>query len=203
MKNILKTIWNALWHRSPHNATQSQVSQHPVHNWPVGGPSAADQVIETLVETECLGPIELGEISQACQKADGELSQSSRKLIIVAGCNHIVTQFQPVQKQNRHIRGIAGQCEYCLTELGPLYNTGQISPYDFFRLSLVCTDCAHMTTSGYLSCPKHYTMVTQTDGTTVYLGPAEAKELRRRNTIHTVKNVLLDLFREDESGDIQ
>jgi len=125
---------------------------------------------------------------------NGQLIRAHNKLSILLGCYHIVAQFQALDQEDRHIRGIAGKCFYCDQEVQELLQKGQITVFDAERLALVCTDCGKITNSGQLCCPKHYTAVSNPDGTTTYLSPEDAEEQNRQKTTKTILSSIELLF---------
>jgi len=198
MFDFLKTMWNSLWHRSPAQAGNPQVPAQPVTSWPASPPLVTDQRIETYSETESLlgGGLSLGQIKHTHQAADGALVRSQDRLAIIVGCGHLVTQFQAIKQESRDVRGIAGPCGGCAAELQPLAASGQLSLIDYERLTLVCTESARRTVSGKLSCPRHCTPITQPNGETLYLGPEEIMDQRRRRYVSATLGRFLDLFLE-------
>lgn len=103
-----------------------------------------------------------------------------------------------VNEENKHIRGIAGKCYCCSLELQALLDRGEISVFEADRLSYVCTDCAKMTTSGRLCCPKHYTPAADPDGNVCYLDPEQAETDSRKNMVKRILTGVALPFLSDE-----
>ena len=196
MKNINLKFWQWLLNRSSQNAAMPNVQ--PNTNDSVGRINIPidTEPLETYIETGSLlgSLIKIGSEEGALRGPNGQLIRSHNKLSILLGCNHVVTQFQALDKEDRHIRGIAGRCFYCDLEGQELLQKGLITVFDSERLSLVCTDCAKITNSGQLCCPKHYTAVSNPDGTTTYLSPEDAEEQDRQKTTKTILSSIALLF---------
>jgi hypothetical protein len=67
-------------------------------------------------------------------------------------------------------------------------------PLEAERLSMVCSTCAQMTTSGHLSCPRHRVAVVGPTGTTQYVDADTAKNMARKDTVGKAVNTLAWLF---------
>ena len=195
MKFSLK-FWQWVLNRSPQNAAKPNVQSNPIDN--VGNASIpiGTEPLETYRKTGFIlgSPIKIGFEEGTLRGPGGQLFREHNELSIPIGCGHIVCQIQAVDQQDRHIRGIAGSCFYCAPESQKLLQKGKITALDAERLSLVCTDCGKITISGQLCCPKHYTQVTNPDGTITYLSPEDAEEQDRQNTTKTILNSVALLF---------
>lgn len=205
MIGFVSKLWHWLINRSPRNAATPDVQSHPVGD--ASGPviPSGSEPIEIILQTESITGMqsEVGSIESFLKGPDGQLIRANRKFAILLGCEHAVTQLQAVDQQDRHIRGIAGRCFYCTSQYQEQLKKGKITPFDAERLSLVCTDCGKVTTSGLLCCPKHYTAVTNPDGTIAYLGPEELRETKMRDTFRMILSPIVSLFIENGSSAIQ
>ena len=201
--NIALKLWNWTFHRSPQNAVQPTVQPHPIQGIDPPTMPAGAQPIDQYVETDSIlgGPISIGFEQNAAKGPLGELIRARNNSLLLLGCYHVVGQSQATDKEDCHVRGIAGKCFYCELELQLLFNKGEISYLDAERLSLVCTDCGQITSSGKLCCPKHYAIVTSPDGTKTYLDPEDVEKQERQKTVGTILGSLAVLF-SDESPEI-
>lgn len=135
--------------------------------------------IEVAMEQDLImgTTLSLGQQDSVAEGPNGELIRSHKNMSILCGCGHIVSQLQPTQEQGKApVRGIAGKCFYCDIEFGELKSKGLITAFEAERQSLVCSDCAKITLSGKLCCPKHYIATTDESGNTIYLGPDDQIE---------------------------
>jgi hypothetical protein len=112
----------------------------------------------------------------------------------IGACGHLI-DFEKAP----HHRGIGGLCIYCLREYQALVDKGLMDPLEAERLSIVCSDCCQMTSSGHLCCPRHRKAMATPDGETVYLDPDAAKSMARQNTIAKALNVVTWLFAEPQN----
>lgn len=199
MTSFASKLFDWLTNRSPGNAATPVVQPRSNDYAPDLGVPAASETIEVSVETECMSglPIEVGVIKRFLRGPDGELVRAHKKVGLVVGCDHMVTQFQAVDEKGRHIRGIAGRCHYCASQYQQELSKGRITAFDAARLSLVCTDCGKITNSGLLCCPKHYAVVVNPDGTTAYLGPEETSLRQRQDAVKTILGPLVALLGEN------
>jgi len=196
MKKYSFTFWEWVLKRSPQNAAKPNVQPNAIDsvgniNIPTG-----TEPLETYIDTESIlgGPIKIGSEEGALKGPDGQLIRAHNKISILLGCDHIVTQFQASDQDGHHVRGIAGKCSKCFQEMAELLQKGQITVFDAERLSLVCTDCGKITNSGQLCCPRHYTAVSNPDGTKTYLSPEDAEEQNRKYTANTILSTIALLF---------
>jgi len=194
-------FWGWLLQRSPQNADRPDIQQQAFDTVADVGFPAGAQPIEISSETESLvdSPIKLGSVDAASKGSEGQLIRAHNSLVVILGCGHAVKQSQAADDDERHIRGIAGRCPYCFAEIEELIAKGkvEIMPFDAERLSLVCSDCGKITTSGFLCCPRHYKDVPNPDGTVTYLGPEDAEEQARQNTAKAILSALGSLVSED------
>ena len=143
--------------------------------------------------------ISLGHQDSVGYGPDGSLVRRHRNMSILCGCGHIVSQLQPVQEEGKApLPGVMGECFYCRLELNEWVQKGLISPFEAQRQSLICSNCAKITLSGKLCCPKHYTVTIDANGNTVYLGPedqAKQQELAEQQARHETVQKILTPFR--------
>jgi len=126
---------------------------------------------------------------------DRELITTEDNLSVILGCGHRAGSVQDAtEKRDKNPHQIGGQCHYCAIEYGKLLAKGKISIFDAERLSLVCSDCAKITTSGLLCCPKHYVKLTGADGQEIYLDREQACRLDRQRTAAMVLGFLAGVF---------
>jgi len=199
MTGFASKLWHWLTDRSPRDAATPVVQPRSADYAPELGIPPASETIEVNVDTECASgsPIEVGLVEALLRGPGGELVRSKKKVVVVVGCGHPVSQFQAVDEKGRHIRGIAGPCDHCVPHYQEEQSKGRITPFDAARLSLVCSDCGKITSSGRLCCPKHYTAVANPDGTTTYLGPEETNQRQRQDTMRMILGPIIALFGEN------
>lgn len=184
-------LLNWLFKRSPQNAANPQVPQ----NTSPEIPDPDVNPIESYAETESIigTSLKVGLVEKAFN-SDGQLVRTHDNLKMIIGCRHLIHKLQATDQKDRHTLGIAGQCVYCVQELEQLRGKGEISDFDAERLSYICTDCAKVTDSGHLCCPKHYKAVSNPDGTKTYLSTEDIKEQKRQDTAQLAKNSFAILF---------
>jgi len=189
--NIGLNLLNWLFNRSPQNAANPQVPQ----NTPPEIPDPDIRPIESYAETDSIigTSLKVGLVEKAFQ-SNGQLVRTHDNLKMVIGCNHLIHQLQAEDQKEKHIVGVAGACVYCEQELQQLLEKGKINQFDAERSSLVCTDCAQVTKSGELCCPKHYKAVSSSDGTKTYLSSEDIKEQKREDTKQIANNTFAMLF---------
>ncbi|MCF7955169.1 MAG: hypothetical protein K9M75_05150 [Phycisphaerae bacterium] len=133
----------------------------------------------------------------------GELIRSHRNISILVGCNHIVSQLQASHEQGKSpVRGIAGKCIYCEKEFSKSVQKGQLDPFEAERMSLVCTDCARLTVSGVLCCPRHYVAVDNGNNQIEYLGPDEQAKQSRKQLVENILTPITGLFVDQGSSQL-
>jgi hypothetical protein len=196
MTGFASKLWHWLTDRSPRNAATPVVQPRSADYAPELGIPPASETIEVNVETECQSgsPVEVGEVKSLLKGPDGELVRTKKKMILIVGCNHAVSQFQAVDEKGRHIRGIAGPCYHCASRYQQELSKGRITAFDAARLSLVCSDCGKITSSGLLCCPKHYAAEANPDGTTTYLGPQEINRRQQQDTVRMILGPITSLL---------
>ena len=197
-------FWGWLWNRSPRNAAQPNPTVLSDQQG-YGPPSAYNsRPFETYIETQSIQGFQtrVGWHESGIKTPDGELFRTREDSALLLGCGHIVRQQQAVDQQDRHIRGIAGICSYCFADLQKSLARGDITPFDFERLSLVCSDCGKITVSGQLCCPKHYTRLVEPNGSEVYLGPSDMKRQEQHRLVSKVLGPVLDLFLEEQPKEL-
>lgn len=190
-----------MFRRSNRNATEPKPMYEPPEQ-PCRGHNGCLKPIETSIETQSVIGLfhQSGHVDDAAQGPDGELVASrDNRQSILAGCGHIAQLQDSVTDQNQYPR-IAGVCAYCLAENAELVEREEISPLEAERLSLICSDCGKVTTSGLLCCPRHYTVIERPAGKIIYLDPQEAKQLKRKETLARGQEILMLLFGQDGSG---
>jgi len=199
MKKYPFTFWEWVLKRSPQNAAKPNVQPNPIDSVDNINIPTGTEPFETYIETESIlgGPIKIGSEEGTLRGPNGQLIRAHNKISILLGCHHSVAQFQALDQEDRHIRGIDGKCYYCDLEVQELLQKGQITVFDAERLSLVCTDCGKITNSGQLCCPRHYTAVSNPDGTKTYLSPEDAEAQNRKNTANTILSTIALLFRQN------
>jgi len=194
------TFLDILLRRSSKNAAVPKVQPGPppASTWSNAG--APIRPLERNIEVNRV----VGLLNEQCHVetrymgADGELIYCIEDHGgLVLGCGHHGTAHISV-KEATCGRGIAGVCVYCAREYQPLVEKGEIDALQAERLSLVCNECARMTTAGHLCCPRHATKVTAEDGTIQYIDPDTAKSAARQNTIAKAVGALMCLFGEPQ-----
>lgn len=199
MSGFTSRFWHWLFNRSPRNAATPKVQPIPPMTVPSPGTQDGSCPIETNIRTESIVGLlsKLGVVESASRGPDGQLITAEDKFALILGCGHLVDQVQAVDREGEHIRGIAGQCEYCVRKNQELLSKGKISIFDAERLSLVCSDCGKTTTSGLLCCPKHYREVVNPDGTKSYLDPGQSQQIERQQAIQMPLRFIAGLFGEE------
>jgi len=190
-------LFNWLFNSSPQNAAKPQVQQHTVPEIP----NPAIEPIESYAETDSIlgSGLKVGLIERASRE-NGQLVRTHDNVKAIIGCGHLIHQFQADDQEDKHVAGIAGQCFYCAGELEELREKGKVSDFDAERLSYVCTDCAQITESGKLCCPKHYKAVSNPDGTKAYLSSEDIKDQKRDDCVQLAKNSIAMLFGSNDQS---
>ena len=98
---------------------------------------------------------------------------------------------------------------YGIAIANELLSKGLISPLDAERYSLACSDCAKITISGKLCCPKHYIAIADETGNTIYLGPDDQTEQQqleeqraRQEIVQKILNPFMSLLSGQKPEDI-
>lgn len=189
-----------LLRRSPKNAAVPKVQPAPPATSAQPGTGSSVRPLERNVEVSSIAGLltELRRVETRYMGADGEVIHCLEAHGgFVLGCGHHGTA-QASAEEGPRGREIAGLCAYCVREYQPLVEKGEIDPLQAERLSLVCNECARMTTSGHLCCPRHSTKVTAEDGSTQYIDPDTAKSASRQSTIAKALSVFQYLFGEPQ-----
>ncbi len=129
--------------------------------------------------------------------AKGQLVSFRKNISVLCGCGHPVSQLHAENESGKSSkRGLAGKCFYCSKEFQKSVTKGLISEMEAERLSLVCTDCARMTISGVLCCPRHFAAIEDEKGNTIFIGPDEMVQQSRKQTINKILAPFAALFSE-------
>lgn len=206
--NIASKLFGWLSKGSTKNAANPNPAATPVNPNFSGGFPGQSQPIEVAVEQDLIMGTNL---SLGCQDSiakgpNEELIRSHRNMSILCGCGHIVSQLHPTQEQGKApVRGIGGKCFYCDMVYSELLLKGLVTQSEAERQSLVCSDCAKITVSGKLCCPKHYIATIDESGNTIYLGPEEQEQLEgqqsRQEIIQMVFKPFIALVSEQKPED--
>jgi hypothetical protein len=195
--SVTSKVVRWLLKQSPNNSADPNPGTLPQELNIPGTSSVGAQPIEISTEEECMlgSAVSLGQQDSAVQDLGEALIRSHKNLYVICGCGHVACHVQATNKQGQQpTRGIAGKCYYCEEQYQRAFLKGKITLIEADRRSLVCTDCARLTVSGVLSCPSHYTAVTESDGQTIYLGPDERSQLERKQTIQKILTPFILLF---------
>ena len=200
VSNFTSKLWQWVSKRSSKNAAVPNVLQNTYQENP-----DTRLPFESYTETESLSgtPFKLGFTQKSFETPDGQLVRGQDNIKALIGCGHLIHQFQSINQEDKHIIGIAGQCFYCAQDTKQLFEAGKLNQFDTIRLSLVCTDCAKITDSGQLCCPKHYAIVPNPDGTKTYLSPEDITNQKRQNTIQILLSSVALLFSSDKQPEEQ
>ena len=197
--SIASKFLNWLYKRSPHNAANPNPSAMPYDQDANGIPSNESQTIEISIEQDVIIglPLSFGDEDTIARGPNGELIRSHKKIYILCGCGHIPSQLHAEKDAGKSPkRGIAGKCLYCEKEFQKMLKNGLVSGIEAERQSLVCTECAQLTVSGILCCPRHYAAIGDENGNIVYLGPDEQTQQKRNDTIQKILMPFAALFTE-------
>lgn len=201
MRRIFSALWHWLTGRSPGKTAATTVP--PIQPPPPGPPgwpshSVPLQPREHSIEIASMGGLlnDLRYEESRYRGPDGEIIHRCHgRRHILAGCRHPIKMDQgDADSKHDHCRQFGGLCVYCVREYQPFVETGQLDPLEAERLSMVCSDCARMTTSGHLSCPRHRAAVVGPDGTTQYVDKEAAKNMTRKDTVGKAVNTFFWLF---------
>ena len=155
--------------------------------------------IEMSVEVENIigSCLNIGIQDSIGRGAKGQLVRFRKSISVLCGCGHPVSQLHAENESGKSSkRGLAGKCFYCSKELQKSMIKGLISEMEAERLSLVCTDCARITISGVLCCPRHFAAIEDEKGNTVYIGPEEIVQQDRKETVKKILAPFAALFSE-------
>ncbi|MFC1783560.1 hypothetical protein ACFL02_08240 [Planctomycetota bacterium] len=200
MSNFASKIWDYLFKRSHQQSTLPKVQPLPFDDALSGAGVGNAGPIETYIDIYSIvgSDIKLGKTESAFIDSLGQLVRTHNTISIPLGCGHLISEIQPVQEEHKTIKGLAGQCCYCSLEYQALLEKGEISVFDAQRLSMVCTVCAKMTSSGRLCCPRHYTEVSNPDGSKSVLDPKQAEAESRKQIVKTILYSLALPFLEED-----
>lgn len=178
--------------RSPQNAAKPEVGgQFPDAFAEINLPPGSELIEADLQFESILGFVsKLGTVSSAAKGPDGQLIRVRNKQSIACTCGHVVSEREK----------LGGICIHCLVDVYQKLRSRRcagVAPTDVEPLFFVCSDCAKMTRSGVLCCPKHYETETKSDGSESYLSPDDVREQKRQNHIKTVLDTLNLLFCKD------
>lgn len=194
------SLIDILFRRSPKNAATPNVQPGPPAASAQPGTGSSVRPLERNVEVSSIAGLlnELRRVDSRYLGDNGEIiSCLEDHSQFVLGCGHHGTA-QASAEEGPHSRAIAGLCAYCVRDYQPLVEKGEIDALQAERLSLICNECARMTTSGHLCCPRHSTKVTAEDGSTQYIDPDTAKSASRQSTIVKALSVFQYLFGEPQ-----
>ena len=196
MTDFISTIWRWIFNRSPQNAVKPNVQSNPIEDFDLNKIPAGARPIETVLNNEYMvgSPIGIISAQSAMKGTDGQLLRIQNQPSVLLGCGHLVGQMQQADDGKRYP---IGKCYYCDLENQQLLQKGKISVFDAERLSLVCSECGKITSSGQLCCPKHYVALTDPDGTTSYLSQEQVIEEKKNSIVRSVLGSLAMLLGED------
>ena len=207
MKNPASKFWDWFMNRSPRDAAVPDV-QPGSSAWP--HPSSGDsaiQPIERHVEMRSFAGLlnTPYRVETLGRSVDDELVRCHHDgADMILGCGHKVSGFQDKDKKPQDDRTIAGLCAYCVREYQPQVQKGEMDPLHAERLSLVCSECAKVSTSGYLCCPRHCKPTAGSDGTTHYVDSETALKMARQDVVGKAFRAVMWLFGQpEESRDLQ
>jgi len=196
--SIASKFLNWLYKRSPHNAADPNPSATPYDQDANDIPYNKSHPIETFIDQEAfLGSILNFGIQKGIERdANGQLIRFHKRLSIVCGCGHIVSQLQAENEHGKSPKkGLEGICFFCEQELQKMVKKGKITEIEAQRQSSVCSECARMV-SGVLCCPKHYVEVSDENGNTVYISKNEHDEQGRKKITQKILMPIALLFTE-------
>ena len=131
---------------------------------------------------------------------NGELVRSHKNLSVLCGCGHLISQLQPeTEKGKSPKRGLSGKCLYCEDQFQEMVLKGKMTPMEAERRALVCSECARVTLSGVLCCPKHYISVADGSGQIVYLGPEEQEQRKREEIIGKIFSPFISVLTDQDN----
>jgi len=203
--NLAQGLLGWLRKQSPLNAANPNPGTSPYNPGDYNTPPGGAQPIEISNEEEVtLGlNMRLGQQDSVVRGPTDELLRSRKDVYALCGCGHIAYQVQAKNKPGQQpVRGIAGKCAYCEGDFQEPLAKGLITLLEAERQSLVCSECARLTTSGVLSCPKHCVAMTEDNGQTVYLGPEEQTQLDRKQTTQKILTPFIWLFSDQNQKQI-
>ena len=144
--------------------------------------------------------INLGKKNIRLQGPNGDFYFHHKSFSVLCGCGHLVSQLQPESEHGKTPkRGISGKCLYCETQYQEMVLQGQMEIIEAERKSLICSECARMTVSGILCCPRHCVRVADENGQVVYWDPEEQERQRRKEIISKIFSPFVFLLTEQSN----
>ena len=202
---MVEKLWNKLFSRPSVPSPGTSPPPMGPNTLSIAASNQEYHPIEDVTDVDWIEgtPLELGETHTAGRDESGQLIRRHARKYITLGCGHQVKQIQAVKEKAKNIRGVAGTCFYCQQEIFELIDqqirSGHtpLSPFDAARLIRVCTDCARMSVSGKLCCPRHSMIVPDGNGGQICLGWEEmqAEQIKARRQM--IFGPLLSLFVEE------
>lgn len=197
MTSFASKLLTWLTNRSPRNAAVPNVQ--PGQSAPMGPSSCGGPVqpIERNVEVRSIAGLlnRAYQVDSLGRGADDELVRyRDDGGGILAGCGHTVREFEGQSEKHQDGRRIAGLCAYCVREYQPQVQKGLMDPLHAERLSLVCSECAKISTSGYLCCPRHCAPTVGPDGSTHYVDSETAQKMARQDVVGKALRAVTWLF---------
>ena len=203
MKNSVKKLFESLFFRSPAQAANPNATpQSPDDPFTPPMPEQS-QPIESFFEGDRFGPVQMGKVEFAGRDLSGQLVRGSANHHVMLGCKHLVRQIQPEQTDTQKTRGVAGSCNYCDLEIQSeqqrriTANEPLLPLSEAIRLTLVCTECARISVSGKLCCPRHSRIVDDGSGNNICLDVEELESQAKKTSVMKILMPLLSLFTED------
>ena len=204
MKSFGKTLWEILFFRSPAQAAKPNVTPQPPDEPFTPSIPEQQQPIERSYDIDSFDSLKMGTSDSAGKDAFGQLVRGHTTHHVQLGCHHLVSQIQPTQTETQQIiRGVAGGCYYCQLEIQQeqqrriAAGESLVPPDDAIRLTLVCSECARMSVSGKLCCPRHSRIMDDGGGTRVCYGVDELESEAKKASLMRILTPLLGLFTED------
>lgn len=199
MTNIVNNLWRWLFMRSSQNAAHPNPGTTQYSAGTVGSTSCAAEPIELVIEEEGIvgSTLSLAKQKTVARGPGGELIRSDKKWGYLCSCGHLVGGMFTADKEVP--QGLFSKCYVCQAENAMLASAGIISIAESELRSLVCNKCVRVTVSGQLCCPRHSLAVPDANGATIYLGPEEQQELKRKQLIQNTLAPFWELFCDQAS----
>ena len=209
MMNFGKKLLEVLFFRSPAQAANPNVVPQPPDDPIASSVQGQGETIDSFFDMDSLGPLKMGKSECSGKDAFGALVRGKTTHHIQLACNHLVSQVQPEQTETRQVPGVAGPCHYCQLEIQLdqqrrfAAGAALLLPDDAVRLTLVCTQCARMSVSGNLCCPRHSRIVDDGSVNMICLDVEELESQTKKASVMKIIAPLLGLFTDDadELGD--
>ena len=208
MSGFCSKFWDWLFKRSPKNAAIPNVCSQPVGDTGFTNQSTGAECVETNIETQhILGLLlNMANVDSVYRNANGGLvRKNDDETVVMLGCGHLGTTRRKGRSKDDKIKRIAGRCWRCHADLQKKLSSRRGATFDLQELilaelkTLVCEDCAKITTSGHIACADHRAEVPAPDGTPTYVDVEQAKEVRRQDTVRTAVGIVNYLFGEEQS----